>query len=208
MKMNSIIWLEDVRKGYTRLVGGKGEKLGELLKAGFPVPEGFVVTSSVYEGIVNGFLNEKIKESLSSLDVENTKELEETSNKIQSLIISAKLPDDAKADILRSYKKIGGMVSVRSSATVEDAKGASFAGQLSTFLNVTGENLIDTVKKCMASLFTARAIYYRHSKHLDHADVSVAVVVQKMVDSRKSGVAFSMNPVANNNGQIVIEAAS
>ncbi len=206
--MDSIIWLEDIGKKDAAIAGGKGAKLGELLKAGFPVPEGFVVASSVYKAIVNGYLDEKIKESLSSLDVENTKELEETSNKIQSLIISAKLPDGAEADILESYRKLGGTVSVRSSATVEDAKGASFAGQLSTFLNVKEGRLIDSVKKCMASLYTARAIYYRHSRHLGHENVSVAVVVQKMVNSIKSGVAFSINPVTNNSGQIVIEAAS
>lgn len=205
--MKSIVWLDNIDE--ESLVGGKGTHLGSLKKAGFNVPDGFVITTDVYKDITKkSDLSKRIEEILSKLNIENTEELEETSNKIQSLIASADLPNDIKKEIIKAYKKLGGLVAVRSSATAEDLKDASFAGQMATFLNVTEHKLIESVKKCIASLFTARAIYYREQKRINHMKVSIAVVVQRMVKARKAGVAFSINPINNNEKEIVIEAAS
>lgn len=196
--------LKDIGKDDVSIAGGKGAQLGELIKAGFPVPEGFIITTNIYKDIIQKS-QKHIQDILSNLNIENTKGLEEGSDKIQSLILSTDLPSDVKRDIIETYDKLG-LVAVRSSATAEDQKNASFAGQMTTFLNVTKNNLIESVKKCIASLFAARAICYREQKKIDHMKVSMAVIVQKMIDSKKSGVAFSVNPV-NDKKEIVIEAA-
>ncbi len=178
--MKNILWLDELDKNSVSLAGGKGANLGELKKAGFPVPDGFVISCALYNKIIseNG-LKGKIK-----------------------------IPKDAEKEILSTYQKLGGTVAVRSSATAEDSKIASFAGQQDTFLNVGESALIESVKKCMESLFSPRAISYRAQKNFDERNISIAVIVQKMVDSRKAGVAFSVNPVTGNKGEIVIEAAS
>ncbi|MBI3034681.1 hypothetical protein HYY72_05985 [Candidatus Woesearchaeota archaeon] len=205
--MNNVIWLKDIGKSDVLIVGGKGAQLGEMKKAGFSVPEGFVVTTAVYKEI-SGKLQIPIHDILSTLNVENSVELEEASNNIQNLIISADLPGIVQKEIIDCGRKLGFLVAVRSSATAEDQKEASFAGQMDTFLNVNEESLIDSVKNCFASLFAARAIYYRAQRQVDHMKVHMAVVIQKMVDSKKAGVAFSVNPVSNSEKEIVIEAAS
>lgn len=207
-KMEKIIWLENISKDAVDLVGSKGAQLGELKKTGLQIPDGFVITTDVYKDIIKkSQLSKELEDVLSKLNVENTKELEQASNKIQSFITSMELPTDVEKSIIESYKKLGGLVAVRSSATAEDLKEASFAGQLSTFLNISEGRLIESVKKCIASLFTARAIYYRHQKNIDHMKSSIAVLVQKMIKSKKAGVAFSINPVTNKE-EIVIEAVS
>ncbi len=206
--MGIIVWLKDLGKENVSVAGGKGAQLGELRKAGFPVPDGFVVSTALYNDLAEKIvLPEKISGFLSKLDVENTDKLEDASSRIQSLIASAELPEKAEKEIIAAYKKIGGLVAVRSSATAEDLKDASFAGQQATFLNVAEDKLPESVKKCIASLFTARAIYYRAKKHFNYVNVSIAVVVQKMVDAKKAGVMFSLNPVTNDRSEIVIEAA-
>lgn len=206
--MNPVILLKGVDKNCTPLVGGKGAQLGELEKTGFNVPEGFVISTELYKDIMKTpGLSKNIQKILTSLDVENTEDLEKASTKIQSFITAVKLPAGVEEEILNAYRKIGGLVAVRSSATAEDLKDASFAGQLSTFLNVKEDELIKSVKKCLASLFTARAIYYRTQKKFSLTKISVAVVVQAMIGSKKAGVAFSVNPATNNSQEILIEAA-
>ncbi len=204
--MNNLVWLKEIGKSDVLVAGGKGAQLGELKKAGFSVPEGFVVTTSVYKSIVEK-LQAPIKNLLSNIDVENTVELEEASNKIRNLVISSDLPAVVQEELMEFSKKLG-LMAVRSSATAEDQLEASFAGQMDTFLNIDQQSLIESIKKCFASLFSARAIYYREQKRVDHLKVHMAVVVQKMVNSMKAGVAFSANPLDNNQEEIVIEAAS
>lgn len=206
--LENISWLENIGKNDTSITGGKGARLGELKKAGFPVPDGFVINTHVFDNMMTAELSEKIQNILSKLNVENSDDLEKASKKIQSLLISKELPSKTKKEIIESYKKLGGLVAVRSSATAEDLKDASFAGQLSTFLNVKEDKLLESVKKCIASLFTARAIYYRTQKKFNHMKVSIAVVIQKMIDSKKAGVAFSVNPVTNNKKEMIIEATT
>ncbi len=205
--MKVVVSLADIGKNDVFLAGGKGAQLGELKKAGFNVPEGFVITTNVYNALLRK-LQAPIDDILTKLDVENTKLLEDASSEIQALIIFASLPEDVMEAITSSYKKLGGLIAVRSSATAEDQKEASFAGQMATFLNVAESNLITSIKRCLASLFTARAIYYRTQKKIGHTSVLMAVIVQKMVSSKTAGVAFSVNPVSGNEEEILIEATA
>jgi pyruvate,water dikinase len=190
-----------------------------------PVPPGFVVTTSAYKYLLEkSDLDEKISKLLSGIDYENTDQLEERAKEIRELIIKAKMPDDLKEEIIEAYENLnveekdlekGALkvldkkepiyVAVRSSATTEDLADASFAGQQDSFVNVRGnEELIENIKKCFASLYTARATYYRHKKGYMKGAM-LAAVIQRMVNSEKSGVIFSQNPEFKNDN-IIIEA--
>lgn len=206
--MKNILSLKEISKGDVELVGGKGANLGELFNAGFNVPEAFVVSAQVYSKFISGNLKDKIEKGLQGLDVENTRKLDQVSKKIQFLIEKAKFPEDLKKEIKDFYKKINDFVAVRSSATTEDLKTASFAGMQATFLNIKRlDKVIKHVQKCWASLFTSRAIYYREQNNFHHLEAAIAVVVQRMVDSDTSGVCFTINPVNNNKNDLVIEAS-
>jgi pyruvate,water dikinase len=205
-----VVWFKDVDKNSGNLVGGKGANLGEMVSAGFPVPDGFIVTSPAYFYVLDhNKLRDKIKSLLKGLDVSDARALNKASVEVKKLIQHAEIPDDLAADILKAYDKIGDRtyVAVRSSATAEDLPGASFAGQQATFLNIQGEaNVINAVRDAWASLFEARAIFYREEKKFDHFRVGLAVPVQRMVQSDVSGVMFSINPVNNDKNTIVVEA--
>lgn len=208
-----VVEFQSVDKDDVGLVGGKGANLGELIRSGFPIPPGFIVTSSAYFTVLdNNDLRPKIKALLTGLDHQQTQSLNLVSQKIKKLILSARIPDDLAAAIIKAYLKLGRgnlstLVAVRSSATAEDLPGASFAGQQETYLNVSGEaNLIQHVRACWASLFEPRAIFYRQEKGFDHFRVGIAVPVQKMIQSQVSGIMFTVNPVTNDKNQIVIEA--
>ncbi|VVB60193.1 Phosphoenolpyruvate synthase [uncultured archaeon] len=207
--LKNILWLDELDKSFVALAGRKGANLGELKKPGFPVPDGFVISTGVYKAIIkNSGLSKKIQALLSNSDMQDIRMLNEVSDKIQPLIFAAEFPESIKKEIREAYKRIGGLVAVRSSATAEDLECSSFAGQYATFLNVTEGTLIESVKKCIASLFTPRAISYREQNRIGSKDISIAVIVQRMVDSKKAGVAFSINPVTGNKGETVIEAVS
>ena len=194
-------------------VGGKGANLGEMIRNGFPVPDGFIVTAQAYYHILEiNNLKPKIKEIISNLDASNPKNLNKVSSQIKKLILNASIPDDLALQIIKAYLKLGrgnnhSLVAARSSATAEDLPDASFAGQQETYLNVHGEaNLIQKVRACWASLFEPRAIFYRQEKGFDHFKVGIAVPVQKMIQSVVAGIMFTVNPVTNDKNQIVIEA--
>src|SRR3989338_5620024 len=196
------------------LVGGKGANLGEMAGAGFPIPPGFCVTAAAYRKLITeNDLEPKIRTLLSDLNVENTKKLNAAAQKVQNLILRADVPDEITEQVFSLYRRLkpgskNPLVAVRSSATAEDLPDASFAGQQETYLNINGEsNVIQAVRMAWASLFGARAIYYRASKGFDHLRVALAIPIQLMVQSAVSGVMFSVNPVTNNKLQIVIEAA-
>ncbi len=223
-----VAWLSDLSKADLNLAGGKGANLGEMYNSGFPVPQAFAVTTdSFFFFLKQTKLEQRIKDILHKIDVDNTKDLQEKSKEIRDLISNAKMPEKLEKEILEAYDHfnidLGGLesspgalailksarepifVSVRSSATAEDLGDASFAGQQSSFINVKGNpELIQNVKDCFASIFTARSIYYRKKKGFDEL-VDIAAIVQKMIDSEKSGVMFSKNPVKNNE-EILIEA--
>lgn len=208
-----IAWFSEIRKEDVPLVGGKGANLGEIVNAGFPVPNGFVITShAYYDFIRENNLNIKIKHLLSTVNFNDSKSLEQVSLHIKKLIINSKMSNKLIKDIVFSYEKLGGifnqpLVAVRSSATAEDLANASFAGQQETYLNIKGDAvLIEKVKEGWASLFGARAIFYRHQQKFDNIKIGIALVVQKMVESDKSGIMFTIDPVTNDKSKIVIEA--
>jgi len=188
--------------------GGKGASLGELAKAGVPVPDGFVLLSSAFDQFLKDTdLIQEIEAILSGVNHKKIHTVENASEKIQFLIISREMPENIKIEILKFYKKLDNkLVAVRSSATSEDSASAAWAGQLESYLNTTEETLLENVKKCWASLFTPRAIFYRFEKRLRRDKISVAVVVQKMIDAEESGIAFSVHPVTQDENQIIIEA--
>lgn len=221
-------WFSELSKTSGKVAGGKGANLGEIYNLGINVPQGFVVTAQAYDYFIEkAGLNEKIDELLGRIDYEDTKVLDEMTKQIRVFIEDSSMPPELEKEILESYEDLGTgdfdkvegsaldilnnasepvFVAVRSSATTEDLAEASFAGQQDTYLNVKGEKaLIKHVKKCFASLFTSRATYYRNKKGFHHDEASLAVVVQRMIDSDKSGVIFSKDP-AYNNDNIIMEA--
>lgn len=186
-----------------------------MTRAGIPVPQGFIVTADAYYAFLDKTkLREKIRRQLSDFNPEDTKRLDSIAKEIQKDILAAKIPTDIIKEIEESYEKLAEklrqpnpLVAVRSSATAEDLPDASFAGQQETYLNVRGKKeVVIHVKRCWASLFAPRAIYYRAIKKFDHFKVGIAVPVQKMVQSDKSGVLFTVDPVTGDRGKIIIEA--
>lgn len=207
------MWFSEVGKEDVGLVGGKGANLGEMTKAGFPVPNGFIVTAYAYfEFIKENKLQEKINEILKTIKYDDNKSLTTASKKIKKLIVEGKLSEALVKEVFTAYKKLSGvlkdaLVAVRSSATAEDLPGASFAGQQETYLNVQGEaNVLVRIKDAWASLFDGRAIFYRHDQKYDHFKVGIATPVQKMVESEQSGIMFTIDPVTNEKTKITIEA--
>lgn len=232
MKEENIIWLKEISEDDIGKVGGKAAHLGEMTKIGnIPIPASFVVTAQAYKKFLEeNDIEDEIYSILNELDVDDADKLHEAAERVQEIILSAEIPSEIKNDILEAYDNLNvnievfkraskealdiiragrdmPFVAVRSSATAEDLPNASFAGQQATFLNVKGnDNLLKAVQKCMASLFTARAIYYRVKNNFPHEKVFIAVIVQKMVNSAASGVIFTANPTTNNLKEIVIEA--
>ncbi|MEW5707199.1 MAG: phosphoenolpyruvate synthase [Actinomycetota bacterium] len=210
--MAYIVQFQDVGKDDVRLVGGKGANLGEMTRAGMPVPPGFIITSRAYFSFLDiSGLAPQIKQLLANLDYNDNQALGRVSNAIKHLIISAEIPMDMAKEIKAAYRRLSGpediYVAVRSSATAEDLPKASFAGQQVTLLNVKGEDaVVDAVRRVWASLFEARAIFYRHERGFDHFKIGIAVPVQKMVESEKSGVMFTVEPLTNDREKIEIEA--
>lgn len=213
--MKHVEFFEELSKEDVEIAGGKGANLGELTQAGIPVPPGFVITARTYDQFMKetGIFNE-IMDILDALDVNNNKELQQAAKDIKKIINETEIPDEIKILIIESYnvlcQKIGkedAFVAVRSSATAEDLPEASFAGQQDTYLNVKGEaDLLNYVRKCWASLFEARAIFYREENDFDHSKVYIAVVVQEMVEAEKAGVMFTVHP-STGEEKILIEAA-
>ena len=205
----SIVWFSDVGKEDLEMVGGKGANLGELTKAEIPVPPGFVITADTYFRFLHhNELEPAISKELEGLDVNNSRDLNARAQRIRDHITSASMPAQIALDIRNAYEELGeGAVAVRSSATAEDLPEASFAGQQSTYLNVVGpENVVEAVQACWASLFEGRAVFYREDGGWDHLTVGLAVPVQRMVQSEKSGVMFTVEPVSSDATKITIEA--
>ena len=194
-------------------VGGKGANLGEMTNAGFPVPNGFAVTVASYDLFLErNEIAKKISDILKVTDVNVQEQLQEASKKVSRIVTTSEIPPEVSREVISAYKRLSGpfkkaLVAVRSSATAEDLPGASFAGQQSTYLNIKGENnLLVAVRDCWASLFTARAIFYRVQNKIAHDKVKISVIIQKMVQSEVSGVMFTVDPVSNDKDRIIIEA--
>ena len=229
-QIDFVKWFSELKKEDVASAGGKGSSLGEMFTNKFPVPPGYVITAQAYDlYLKESRLHEQIDSIIGGLDVDDTAALNEASKKIRQLIEGGKMSNELREEILESYKILSSedlgeinpgvnsdalsilknsqepiFVSVRSSATTEDLVDASFAGQQESFLNVKGDHdLIEFVKRCFSSLYTPRAIFYRKKKGFSGA--LIAVVIQKMVDSEKSGVVFSRDPVKQDDN-IAMEA--
>ncbi len=205
---NYIKNFSELNKTNADIAGGKGASLGEMTQAGIPVPPGFVLLSNSFDQFLKETdLVQEIDSILEKVRHNEMHTVESASADIKALILSRQMPEDIKAEIKKYF---GGLntefVAVRSSATAEDGQDHSWAGQLESFLNVREDDVVEKVKHCWASLFTPRAIFYRFEKGLHATKISVAVVIQKMVDSEISGIAFSVHPVTEDKNQLIIEA--
>ncbi|HET9728439.1 MAG TPA: PEP/pyruvate-binding domain-containing protein, partial [Acidimicrobiia bacterium] len=204
----------DIGREDVALVGGKGANLGEMSHIGLPVPPGFVLTVTAYARYLehNG-LSGKIGRLVEKLDVDDTAALQRTASAVRELMLTGEMPDDVREAVLGAYAVLRGtsesepLVAVRSSATAEDTGDFSFAGMFESFLNVRGQaELLDRVRACWASTFSARVLFYRVKRGFA-IEMPVAVVVQRLVDSEKSGVMFTADPATHDRTRIVIEAA-
>jgi pyruvate,water dikinase len=204
----------ELRKGDVDYAGGKGANLGELTSAGVPVPPGFVVGAPSYAAFCDeAGLRERLAEILDGVDVEDTAALSQAAEKARALFDETPMPDWLERAIRDAYAELTGSdgpvpVAVRSSATAEDTASASFAGMNETYLNIIGADaVIDAVRRCWRSLFGARTVYYRGSRNFGQADMDIAVVVQRQIQSTRAGVMFTANPATGDRGQLVIEGA-
>lgn len=206
-----IIWFNDTDSTDLAQVGGKGANLGRLTQKGFVVPPGFVVGTTAYAAHVKSDdgLKIKISDALATIDYGDPDDLDACVQRIRNWIVETPMPQALVAEIEVAYAKLGGIhVAVRSSGTAEDLEGASFAGLHDTYLDIRGDaNVIDAVKRCWASMWTSRAVFYRHSQGFDHFTSSIAIVVQTMVESEVAGVMFTANPINTATDQLMINAS-
>jgi pyruvate,water dikinase len=217
--MRFIRWFSEIGLSDVALVGGKNASLGEMIRSvaslGVRVPDGFAITAEAYRHFLHGAgLEQPIAQLLSGLRRDDVNDLVERSARIRGLITGAELPAELREEALSAYRDLSRRysmeeadVAVRSSATAEDLPGASFAGQQDTFLNVRGERaVLDAVRRCFASLFTARALGYREDMGFDHGQVALSVGVQKMVrsDLAASGVLFTLDPESGHRGVTLV----
>jgi len=191
------------------LAGGKGANLGELMEIGLPAPPGFVVSAKAFERFLEkADINVEVDAMWRRINIEDTESVEENSEILRDLILKQEFPSDLEKEVLNAFNKLRAKyVAVRSSATAEDSKIDSWAGQLETYLNTKREDLIENIKKCWASLYGPRALFYRVKRGLERKEVNIGVIIQKMIQSEISGVCFTVHPVTKDKNQMVIEAA-
>ena len=224
-----VLKFDKLSKHDVQLAGGKGASLGEMSQAKIPVPPGFVVLASAFDRFLHETdLEVDVEAQLKKVNHRDINSVEKYSVVIRDLIHDSRMPQDLQHEIMSAYASLAKSqgqiansikshkllaishelfyVAVRSSATAEDSSQASWAGELESYLNTTEKNLLGRVKQCWSSLFTPRAIFYRHEKKLHKAKVSVAVVVQTMIQSEISGIAFTVHPVTKDKNQMIIEA--
>jgi pyruvate,water dikinase len=212
-----VVWFDDYDDERDRCrVGGKNASLGSMIAAGLPVPPGFAVTTDAYDLLrTHEDLRAAIDAALAEVDFADPSGLRRVSATVRGLIDDVTLDAGVEHAIRTSYRELSqrcGLeavpVAVRSSATAEDLPDASFAGQQDTFLWITGADaVVDHVRRCWSSIFTDRAIAYRHGMGYDHQVISMSVGVQKMVDPRCAGVAFTLNPRNGDRSQVAIDAS-
>ena len=209
--MSWILQFDDALATDLEIVGGKGASLARLAQAGFPVPPGFTITTAAYARfIADNALGTQIALIVEGLKYDDLEDLERRTQQLRTLVESATVAPELRAIIERHYRALGDdvRVAVRSSATAEDLPDASFAGQHDTYLDVKSlDGIEDALKRCWASLWTARATSYRHTQRIDHLEVGVAVVIQQMVDADVAGVLFTANPITTATDEAVIDAS-
>ncbi|MFH1292045.1 MAG: PEP/pyruvate-binding domain-containing protein [bacterium] len=206
--MNHLKFFKDIDKSKVAIAGGKGASLGEMTKAGIQIPPGFVVLSNAFDRFIEETnLKEEIEARIAEVQPDDTNSVDRASNILRDVIHDTPMPEDLTKEILTAFDQLGAKhVAVRSSATAEDSEIASWAGELDTFLNTTRDNVVEKVRECWSSLFTPRAIFYRYEKNLHDSYVSVAVVIQEMIQSEISGIAFTVHPVTEDPNQMIVEA--
>jgi rifampicin phosphotransferase len=206
-----VLFFEQVDRSCLPYVGGKGANLGELSKAGFPVPGGFCITTLAYQDFIatspemNSLLDE-----LNAMDPNDLNQLRNLGERIRTHLRQLEIPAPLRNEIIHAWKSVGEeyAYAIRSSATAEDLPTASFAGQQDTYLNIKGqEELLQHIRKCWASLFTDRAISYREKNGFDHRQVYLSVVVQRMVNPEIAGIMFTADPVSGNRKVVSIDAS-
>ncbi|MEK7531888.1 MAG: phosphoenolpyruvate synthase [Patescibacteria group bacterium] len=217
-----VLWFDEVGIEDIPLVGGKNASLGEmhskLSSLGVKVPNGFAITAYAYRYFLEqGQIRPKLERALNALDTKDIKALQKAGKAARKAILDGTIPPELRAEIIQNYKKLSEEykkenvdVAVRSSATAEDLPDASFAGQQETYLNISGEEaLMEAVKKCLASLFTDRAISYRTDKSFSHFDTALSVTIQKMVrsDLASSGIMFTLDTETGFNDVVVINSS-
>ena len=211
-----IVWFDRYDHEHKPFVGGKNASLGEMMMAELPVPPGFAITTVAYEQMwQDADLVADVNELLASIDHDDFAANRNISEQIRARIEAVPVPDDVVSDVTEAYAALCAHcgvddlpVAVRSSATAEDLPDASFAGQQDTYLWIKGaDSVIDHVRQCWSSIFTDRAIAYRHAKGYLHQGVAMSVGVQKMVDPISSGVAFTLNPSNGDRSQVAIDAS-
>jgi pyruvate, water dikinase len=212
----NIRWFDELSIQDTESAGGKGANLGELSRADVPVPLGFVATAAAFQSFLDAAgLRRTIIDSLVTLNVDDNEILRQKAEELQQQVRRAPIPDDLREGVIAAYRKLAQrigepepFVAVRSSATVEDMPGTSFAGMNETFLNVRGEEaLLEAIRNCWASLYGARVIFYRRKQQVPEERMAIAVIVQQMVASESAGVMFTLNPANNDHRTVVIEGA-
>jgi len=211
-----VVDLADVTRADVPTVGGKGANLGEMLRAELPVPHGFVLTVAAYERMREASgVGPRIDALLRTLRIDDTTDLQRVSAQLRETILAVSLPSDLITAVDTAYSRLAQstpgtgdpLVAVRSSATCEDTAEFSFAGMFESVLGVRGHDVLaDAIRRCWASTFGARVLYYRLSRNMP-AEMPVAVVVQRMVSSLKSGVIFTADPSTGESAHVVIEAA-
>jgi pyruvate, water dikinase len=205
-----IAWFDQLTVDDVPIAGGKGANLGELVRAGLPVPEGFVVTARAYlEAMDAAGVRTQLRERSAAADAGDQDALEATASERRELVQKAGVPDALRDEVVAAYRRLGDQISVavRSSATAEDSATMSFAGMNETFTNVRGEEeLVTRIVDCWASLFGARVCAYRASQGLT-SEPEIAVIVQRMIDADRAGVMFTVDPATGDRSRMVIEAA-
>lgn len=208
--MNTVLDFQEIKKEDVMTAGGKGANLGEMTAAGIAVPGGFVVTADAYKAFIKeNHLEEMFRKELTEAGKDEAKLLD-AAKKFRHAISKGKLPEEVEKAVREKYAQLGeqARVAVRSSATAEDLPDASFAGQQETYLNVCGpEAVLTQIRNCYASLWGNRAVCYRSNQGYDQLSVALAVVIQKMVESEKAGVLFTVNPINRNPDEMQINAS-
>ncbi len=208
--LNAVRRLDELGRGDVDIAGGKGANLGELTRAGFPVPPGFVIAAPAYlEAMEANGTRARLREAIERVRTDDPSGLRASSESLRGMIRATGIPDRLREQILRAYHALGEnvRVAVRSSATAEDAADTSFAGMNESFTNIASdEELLRAVVDCWASLYGARVIAYRAAQKMA-AEPAIAVVVQRMIDSEQSGVMFTVDPSGARRDRMVVEGA-
>lgn len=209
-RAENIAWFDSLSRSDVPVAGGKGANLAEMTRAGLPVPPGFVVTARAFLAVLDAAgIRKRLTELFASVNADDANALANASKEMRTLIIEARLPSSLEAELAQAYERLGRSepVAVRSSATSEDTASTSFAGMHETFTHVTGSAaLIEKVKACWASAYGQRVLAYRKAQKMTE-EPTLAVVVQKMVSSARSGVMFTADPATGDTSRIVVEAA-